>query len=177
MSTAISRHLHSTTPRKSNADLQALTRMICYVGAAQNEKQAHNAIKKYGKWTHPDPANPAVDVVWNGAVAMIAGCKLIVGYQNSTDTFGNPIRIPVYHSLYWMNLLSPVPDDMLYNDVANVARAPIIEFDFTLRVTRRPISCGARRTCRRSYCRWMTRFSASLRSGLAAPIWVGFTTP
>ena len=97
--------------------------MICYVGAAQNEKQAMNAIKKYGKWTVPDPANPDVDVLWNGAVAMIAGCKLIVGYQGS---------VPVYHGLYWMNLLSPVPDDVLYNDVANLARAPIIEFDFTM---------------------------------------------
>ena len=58
--------------------------MICYVGAAQNEKQAQNAMKKYGKWTHPDPANPTVDVLWNGAVAMVAGCKLIVGYQDGT---------------------------------------------------------------------------------------------
>ena len=79
-----------------------------------------------------DPANPTVDVLWNGAVAMITGCKLIIGYQNGTDGFGNPVRVPVYHSLYWMNLLSPVPDDVLYNDVANVARAPIIEFDFAL---------------------------------------------
>ena len=105
--------------------------MICYVGAAQNEKQAQNAMKKYGKYTTPDPEDETgVEVLWNGAVAMITGCKLITGYQNGTDGFGNPIRIPVYHSLYWMNLLSAAPDDALYNDVANVARVPIIEFDF-----------------------------------------------
>jgi hypothetical protein len=107
--------------------------MICYVGAAQNEKQAQNALKKYNKWTAPDPANPTTEVVWNGAVAMISGCKLITGYQNGTNPIsGGAIRMPVYHSLYWMNVLWPTPDDTLYNDVANVAHAPIIEFDFTL---------------------------------------------
>ena len=106
--------------------------MICYVGAAQSERQAQNALKKYGKYTVPDPANPETDVLWNGAMAMLAGCKLIIGYQDGTDHFGNPTRIPVYHSLYWMNLLSPAPDDVLYNDVANLLRAPIIEFDFAL---------------------------------------------
>jgi hypothetical protein len=105
--------------------------MICYVGAAQNEKQAQNAMKKYGKYTAPDPANPETDVLWNGALAMIGGCKLVTGYQDDTDAFGNPMQVPVYHGLYWMNLLSPVPDDALYNDVANVAHAPIIEFDFS----------------------------------------------
>lgn len=107
--------------------------MIMYVGAAQSEKQAQNAIKKYGnKYTHPDPEDETgIEVVWNGAVAMVSGCKLITGYQNGTNSFGSPIRVPVYHSLYWMNLLSPVPDNTLYTDVVNVG-APIIEFDFTL---------------------------------------------
>jgi hypothetical protein len=103
--------------------------MICYVGAAQSEKQAQNAMKKYGRYTSPDPAAPATEVVWNGAVAMLTGCKIITGYQNGTGPKGDPIRVPVYHSLYWMNLIQPVPDDPLYDDVANVARAPIIEFD------------------------------------------------
>ena len=61
---------------------------------------------------------------------MLAGCQLISGYQNATDANGTPIRVPVYHNLYWMNLLSAAPDDALYNDVATIARAPIIEFDF-----------------------------------------------
>jgi hypothetical protein len=106
--------------------------MICYVGAAQNERQAQNAIKKYGKWTHTDPSNPS-DAIWNGAVAMIAGCKLITSYQTvNNPVSGDPTRVPVFHGLYWMSLLWPVPDDLLYGDVANVARAPIIEFDFSL---------------------------------------------
>ena len=94
--------------------------MIMYVGAAESEKQAQQAIKKYGdKYTTLDPNDPN-GALWNGAVAMVAGCKLISGYQGG---------VPTFHSLYWMNLLSSTPDNALYNDVAGVG-APIIEFDF-----------------------------------------------
>ena len=89
--------------RASGAD-----RMICYVGAAQNEKQAQNAMKKYAKYTTPDPADPETDVLgmarspWSRAASLSPDIR-------TAHSFGNPIRVPVYHSLYWMNLLSAHP--------------------------------------------------------------------
>lgn len=103
--------------------------MICYIGAAQSEKQAQNAVKKYDRWTTPDPANLA-DVAWDTASALLGGCKLIIGYQSGTNIFGQPMRVPTYQSQYWMMLLWPAPDDALYADVVGAA-APIIEFDLS----------------------------------------------
>ena len=76
-----SRSLQFYSVAKIDAELQAADRhdLLCRRGA---EREA--GAKRHQEICQMDRAGPGqsdVDVLWNGAVAMIAGCKLIVGYQ------------------------------------------------------------------------------------------------
>lgn len=102
--------------------------MNSYLIGFPAEIQAQQLLEPYG-YAHivvPRPPGQSWDdYAWNEGNGMKGGTKIILSYTDGTDSYGNPIRVPIVETTwFWCNVISPEPDEALFNRFSG---QPIIE--------------------------------------------------
>ena len=105
---------------------------MIYLIAFPAEIQAMQLLEPYGYahivWPRPE-GQSWDDYAWNGASGMQGGTKIILSYQDGTNSFGQPTRVPVYETTwFWCCLIKAGRDDPLFDRFSG---QPIIEIDET----------------------------------------------